>query len=243
MFGFLAQATQLTREDVVQIVKATQESSVTEIASQVVIIIVGVIGLPSFIMFIIYVMRRMQAGEVRFTKIDASIASITKDVQHAERLYERSIETIQNMDRRLDEQQLLAAETRKDVKHMAMRMDEFFTDAKPGRGFTSKVKKALREIVKPDSLIRPDMTIHPEDPSAAAPGASVSFTRTPSKPALKALRNDTPVPTHESIAGEHDDTEQVVRPTKPLMRPKSNQRPTQPPHRMQQQQMNQKRRG
>lgn len=180
--------------------------------------------------------RRFDAGKERFARIEQDLAEVKASMKtHAARTADgnRAIAKIEQKVDRLDERldgisNAVASSTAKveqvvdTVNKTLGEMTKFFTDSQPGRGITARLKKAVREIVRPEALTHADETVYPEETNdvyLASPRP-----RPKSSPALEPLGDETQEfkvlpPVHEKKtnppkAFDHDAQ------TRPLMRRK-----------------------
>jgi len=119
---------------------------------------------------------RFDAGKDRFARIEKDLAEVKASLKTNEARTADSGETIEKIERkvdRLDERldevtvKLATASSKVEqaaetVNRMAGEVAKFFTDSAPGRGITAKLKRAVREVVKVDALVKAEETLHPD---------------------------------------------------------------------------------
>lgn len=164
---------------------------------------------------------RLSAGEVRFAKIEHSLAEVNAAMKTQENRAElthhslRKLEAkVDKVDDRLDKMAVdLAASSAKldqatdTILSMSSEFSRFMTDSAPGRGITAKLKKAVREVVRPEALAKPEDTLYPDN----APEDDVynpmviDQPRRKSAPAMQPVDKDTqevPKPPAGSVDGQ-----------------------------------------
>jgi uncharacterized protein YoxC len=166
LFGFCGMLFQadsvfvLTPEELQRIVsEVANASSATslEVATQIITIGValGLIPVGGFLVkYLRDVSRRMASGDKRFMSIEHNVDTITKDLTRNERLHEQFSTATRKFDLRLTETSVAVAEVRSDVKHLTRQM-HMFMDTKSRRGFTAKLREAMREVSAHTEKVKP----------------------------------------------------------------------------------------
>lgn len=125
---------------------------------------------------------RFDEGNARFYKIEADLTEVklsmsanTKTTEDLEKKIDKLDNRVERVDEKLDDIAVKVAsssakmdQAARDVTAIGGHISRFFDDSHPGRGITSKLRKAVRDVVKPEALSRPDETLFPEADEIAA---------------------------------------------------------------------------
>lgn len=189
-----------------------------------VVLVIIISGVPAIFLYFWRLSQRLADGDRRMSALEKAMTDLDDEVQEVKLEINKKMDRIEDkIDQFMSATDSIRAENAKQsadvhgamarvddgIKHIgfiANQVQEFFGDAKPGRGITAKVKKALREEMVMQGVIqqRPADTIYPDDDLGPADAGDALAGYPPalvgSKPVPPRV---TPVPPHTASKKPH----------------------------------------